>query len=74
MIRINKNHLNRFKYFSWNYHYMVKKGVWLAFDKDTLEYTGVLLMYMPSKYDNYNSESNALINKLIALDILEVVG
>ena len=53
---------------------MVKKGVWLAFDKDTLEYTGIFLMYNPFKNDNYNSESNALINKLIALDILEVIG
>ena len=67
-MRINKNHLEKFKKFSYGYMFMVKKGVFLLFDKDTLEYKGIFNM-IPYKEDPQLDE---LINKLVALDYLEV--
>ena len=48
--------------------YMVKKGVFLLFDKNTLEYKGVYAMY-PYKEDK---QFHDLVNKLVYLDYLEV--
>jgi hypothetical protein len=47
---------------------MVKRGVFLLFDKDTLEYKGIFTMF------NYkeDKELDDTINRLIALDYLEV--
>ena len=67
-MRINKLYLNRFKKFSYGYLFMIKKGVFLLFDKETLEYKGIFTMY-PYKE---NKEYEDVINKLIALDFLEV--
>ena len=47
---------------------MVKKGVFMLFDKNTLEYKGIFNM-IPYKEDK---EIEEVINKLIALDFLEV--
>lgn len=67
-MKINKIHLNRFKKFSYGYMFMVKRGVFMLFDKDTLEYKGIFNMF-PYKEDK---ELEDLVNKLIALDYLEV--
>jgi hypothetical protein len=47
---------------------MIKKGVFLLFDKDTLEYKGIFNI-IPYKE---NKELDEIIDKLIALDYLEV--
>jgi hypothetical protein len=47
---------------------MVRTGVFLLFDKDTLEYKGVF-NFIPYKEDK---ELEEIINKLVALDYLEV--
>lgn len=67
-MRINKIYLSRFKKFSYGYMFMVKRGVFLLFDKDTLEYKGVFTVY------NYkeDKELDEVINRLVALDYLEV--
>lgn len=67
-MKINKIYLSRFKKFSYGYMFMVRRGVFLLFDKDTLEYKGVLNM-IPYKemQDIYPT-----IEKLVALDYLEV--
>lgn len=67
-MRINKIYLNRFKRFSYGYMFMVKRGVFLLFDKDTLEYKGIFTMF------NYKEDKDLdnTINRLIALDYLEV--
>lgn len=67
-MRINKNYLHRFKKFSYGYMFMVKRGVFLLFDKDTLEYKGIFTMF------NYKEDKDLdnTINRLIALDYLEV--
>lgn len=67
-MRINKIYLSRFKKYSYGYMFMIKRGVFLLFDKDTLEYKGVLNM-IPYKemQDVYPT-----IEKLVALDYLEV--
>jgi hypothetical protein len=67
-MKINKIYLSRFKKYSYGYMFMIKRGVFLLFDKDTLEYKGVLNM-IPYKemQDVYPT-----IEKLVALDYLEV--
>jgi hypothetical protein len=67
-MKINKIHIEKFKKFSYGYMFMVKRGVFLLFDKDTLEYKGIFTMF------NYkeDKELDDTINRLIALDYLEV--
>lgn len=67
-MRINKIYLDRFKRFSYGYMFMVKRGVFLLFDLDTLEYKGVFTVY------NYKEDKDLedTINRLVALDYLEV--
>lgn len=67
-MKINKIYLDKFKRFSYGYMFMVKRGVFLLFDKDTLEYKGIFTMF------NYkeDKELDNTINRLIALDYLEV--
>lgn len=67
-MKINKIHLDKFKRFSYGYMFMVKRGVFLLFDKETLEYKGIFTMF------NYkeDKELDDTINRLIALDYLEV--
>lgn len=67
-MKINKIHLEKFKKFSYGYMFMVKRGVFLLFDKDTLEYKGIFTMF------NYKEDKDLdnTINRLIALDYLEV--
>lgn len=67
-MKINKIYLDKFKRFSYGYMFMVKRGVFMLFDKDTLEYKGIFNM-IPYKEDK---ELEELVNKLIALDYLEV--
>ena len=67
-MRINKLYLSKFKKFSYGYMFMVKRGVFLLFDKDTLEYKGIFTVYN-YKEDKYLDE---VINRLVALDYLEV--
>ena len=45
-MKINKIYLNRFKKFSYGYMFMVRTGVFLLFDKDTLEYKGVFIFFI----------------------------
>ena len=67
-MRINKIYLDRFKKYKFGYMFMVKRGVFLLFDLDTLEYKGLFTVY------NYKDDKDLdeTINKLIALDFLEV--
>ena len=67
-MRINKIYLDKFKKFSYGYMFMVKRGVFLLFDLDTLEYKGIFTIY------NYREDKDLdnTIKRLIALDYLEV--
>lgn len=67
-MKINKIYLSRFKKFSYGYMFMVRRGVFLLFDKDTLEYKGVFTV-IPYKE---NREIDIALEKLAALDYLEV--
>ena len=67
-MKINKIHLDKFKRFSYGYMYMVKRGVFLLFDLDTLEYKGVYTLF-PYKEDK---EVTDTIDKLCYLDYLEL--
>ena len=67
-MKINKIHLDKFKRFSYGYMYMVKRGVFLLFDLNTLEYKGVYTLF-PYKEDK---EVTDTIDKLCYLDYLEL--
>lgn len=67
-MKINRVYLEKFKKFSYGYMFMIKKGVFLLFDKDTLEYKGIFNI-IPYKE---NKELDEIIEKLIALDYLEI--
>ncbi len=67
-MRINKIYIDKFKKYSYGYMYMIKRGVFLLFDLNSLEYKGVLNMIPYSEMkDVYPT-----IEKLVALDLLEV--
>ena len=67
-MKINKIHLDKFKKFSYGYMYMVKRGVFLLFDLNTLEYKGVFTLF-PYKEDK---EVTDTIDRLCYLDYLEL--
>ena len=68
IMKINRIYLEKFKKFSYGYMFMVKKGVFLLFDKNTLEYKGIFNV-IPYKE---NKELDEILDKLVALDYLEV--
>ena len=67
-MRINRIYLNKFKKFSYGYMFMIRKGVFLLFDKNTLEYKGIFSI-IPYKE---NKELDQVLDKLVALDYLEI--
>ena len=67
-MKINKLYLDKFKKFSYGYMFMIRRGVFLLFDKDTLEYKGIFNI-IPYKE---NKELDQILDKLVALDYLEV--
>lgn len=67
-MRINKIHLDKFRKTKYDYYFMIKRGVFIVFDNETLEYKGILTKY-PYKEDK---EFESVINRLIALDYLEI--
>lgn len=68
IMKINKIYLNKFKKFSYGYMFMIRKGVFLLFDKDTLEYKGIFNI-IPYKA---NREIDQILEKLVSLDYLEL--
>jgi hypothetical protein len=70
LIIINKNHLNLFKRLHKEYIYPVSKGIYLAFDIDTLEYLGVEMFYLAS--NKVYELADEKLKQLVALDILEL--
>lgn len=67
-MKINKIHLDKFKKFSYGYLFMIKRGIFLLFDKDTLEYKGIFSLYLYKE----DQELWKVIDRLIALDYIEV--
>ena len=67
-MKINKIYIDRFKKFKYGYMYMVKKGVFLLFDLDTLEYKGLFTLFPYIEDKDYI----CTVDKLISLDYLEV--
>ena len=72
MIRINKNQINRFKRNNCEYLYYVSKGLFLAFDLNTLEYIGIEVYYLPANYDKVSFKCEEKLNDLLSKDILEI--
>lgn len=74
MIQINTNHLYRFKKTRCEYLYMVSKGIYLAFDIDSLEYIGIELFYLPKNPKLIDKVCDIKLNELISKDILMVMS
>ena len=73
MIKINNCYTEYFKIFSNSYNYNVKPGVWLTFDRHTLEYIGVNVFYTVANFNSLNKECEDKLNELIAKGLLEVI-
>lgn len=73
MIQINKNQLHRFKKLNCEYLYMVSKGIYLAFDIESLEYIGIEMFYLPKNPKIVDKLCDIKINELISKDILMVI-
>lgn len=73
MIIINKEYLRHFYLSGKTYLYLVHKGIYLSFDKDTLEYKGVELYYIPFDFKSYQKACDDTLNRLISKGILEII-
>lgn len=73
MIQINTNYINRFKKTHCEYLYMVSRGIYLAFDINTLEYIGIELFYLPKNPKIIDKECDTKLNELISKDILILI-
>lgn len=71
MIYINKGYLHLFKKLHCEYMYSVSKGVYLAFDKDNLEYIGIELFYLPHNPKEVDKQCDIKLNELLSKGILE---
>ena len=72
MIVINNAYLDRFYKTKSEYLYMVNRGIYLGFDKDTLEYKGLELFYIPFDYKSYEKDALNTLNLLISKGICEI--
>lgn len=68
-MKLNPIHLNRFKLTGSRYLIQVKRGLFLSFDKDTLEYIG-LEMFYSGNYVIVDKLATAKLEELIAKDFV----
>lgn len=73
MIQINNTQLHRFKKTHCEYLYMVSKGIYLAFDIESLEYIGIEMFYLPHDPNIIDKQCDNKLNELISKDILILV-
>ena len=76
MIQINSTQLHRFKKTRCEYLYMVSKGIYLAFDIESLEYIGIEMFYYPKNLKNLrliDKVCDIKLNELISKDILMII-
>lgn len=73
MIRINNQYLNRFKKNNCEYLYMITKGIYLAFDIESLEYIGIEMFYLPNNPKLIDKVCDMKLNELISKDILMII-
>lgn len=73
MIRINNQYLNRFKKNNCEYLYMITKGIYLAFDIESLEYIGIEMFYLPKNPKLIDKVCDMKLNELISKDILMII-
>lgn len=72
MIQIAKNNLDRFKRNNCEYLYYVSRGVFLAFDLDTLEFIGIELYFLPADYKIIDKKCDKKLKELLSKGILEL--
>ena len=69
-MKINKSYLHLFKRGYNEYLYKVSNGVYLAFDKNTLDYIGIELFYLPKDIEYINKKADRLLDILIYDEIV----
>jgi hypothetical protein len=52
---------------------MVSRGIYLAFDIDSLEYKGIEMFYFPNDIKLIEKECDTKLNELISKDILILI-
>ena len=72
MYKINPQHLEKFSFHHYGYHYQLDKGVLLTFDDKTLEFIGVNYYFLPKSFDYYERKAEELLDKLYRQGILEI--
>lgn len=68
-MRINRLYLNKFKEYKFGYLYMIRSGVFLLFNKNTLEFEGLYYHYTTR---NIDKEADQVLTRLVSLDYLEL--
>lgn len=69
MIKISYPYIDKFKRSYRSYLYPISRGIYLSFDKNTLEYTGIEMFYNSSYYPLEKSEK--VLEKLFYLGYIE---
>lgn len=70
MLKINLAYLNRFIKTKNDYLFPIKKGIYVSFDKVTLEYRGMQMFYNTAYYPLGQCEET--LNKLLSLGYVEI--
>ena len=69
MIKISYPYIDKFKRSNNSYLYPVSKGIYLAFDKYTLEYQGIQMYYNSAYYPM--NKGDKVLEKLLYLGYIE---
>lgn len=72
MICINKNYIHIFKKILNEYMYLMKRGIYLAFDSSDLHYIGLEMFYYPRDYKEISKQEDELLNELLSKGYLEM--
>lgn len=70
MIKINYCYLDKFKRSSYGYLFPVSKGVYLSFDRNSLEYSGIQTFYNSAYYPV--SKGDKVLERLMCLGYIEL--
>lgn len=65
-MKLNRIYLDRFKSMGNHYYFLINKGIFLTFDSESLEYTGLYSIFNISDKTLVNEETKGL-NKLYKL-------
>ena len=70
-MKINKSYLHLFKKVRSEYLYKLVNGIYLAFDKNTLEYIGIEMYFLPKDIEYINKKADKVLDILIYDEIID---